>query len=316
MEVTVAVVSWNTRALLEECLASLQAEADAGLCEVWVVDNASGDGSPEMVRERFPWVRLLASEENLGFGAAVNAVAERSEGEWIALANADVRLEPGALAALLVAGERDPAAGAVAPRLLLRDGTVQHSVYPFPTLGVTLLTNLGAAALSPRLADRWCLPGRWDPNRTRIVPWAVGALLLVRRAAWDEVGGFDARQWMYAEDVDLGWRLAEAGWHTRYEPAALVHHAESAATAKAWGDSRSDRWHLATYAWLLRRRGLLNTRLVAAMNVGGALVRAAFLAPLAAVRRRRLGPPLRRELRTARAHRIGFAPRSALEAHR
>jgi N-acetylglucosaminyl-diphospho-decaprenol L-rhamnosyltransferase len=316
VEVTVAVVSWNTRALLEECLTSLQADAAAGRCEVWVVDNASGDGSPEMVRERFPWVRLLASEENLGFGAAVNAVAERSESAWIAVANADVRLEPGSLATMLLAGERDAEAGAVAPRLLLQDGTVQHSVYPFPTLGVTLLANLGVAALSPRLADRWCMPGRWNPDRPRIVPWAVGALLLVRRVAWDEVGGFDARQWMYAEDVDLGWRLAKAGWHTRYEPAALVHHAESAATAKAWGDSRSDRWHLATYAWLLRRRGLLITRLVAAMNVGGALLRAALLAPLAVIRRRRWGPPLRRELRTAGAHRVGFAPRSALEAHR
>jgi N-acetylglucosaminyl-diphospho-decaprenol L-rhamnosyltransferase len=316
VKVTVAVVSWNTRALLEECLTSLQADASAGLCEVWVADNASQDGSPEMVREEFPWVRLLASDANLGYGAAVNAVARRSESEWIAPANADVRLEPGALGTLLATGERDPAAGAVAPRLVLPDGTTQHSAYPFPTPGVTLLANLCVPAVIPGLSERWCLPGGWNAARPRAVPWAVGAFLLVRRAAWDEVGGFDEQQWMYAEDLDLGWRLAQGGWKTRYEPAAVVHHAESAATASAWGDSRSDRWHLATYAWLLRRLGLLTARLVAAINVFGALARAALLAPLALIRRGRWGPRFRTELRTARAHRIGFASRSTLEAHR
>jgi GT2 family glycosyltransferase len=316
VKVTVAVVSWNTRALLEDCLASLKDDAEEGLCEVWVADNASEDGSPEMVRERFPWVRLLANDENAGFGAAVNAVAAQSQSEWIAAANADVRATPGALQALLRAGAGDPRAGAVAPRLVLPDGSVQHSVFPFPTLTVTLLANLGAASLSRRLADRWCLPGGWDPDRPRRVPWAVGALLLVRRAAWDEIGGFDPRQWMYAEDLDLGWRLSRAGWHTRYEPAAVVHHQESAATTRAWGDGRSERWHRATYAWLLRRRGLLATRAIAALNVGGALARAALLAPAALIRRRRWGPPLRVALRTARAHLVGFAPRSELAGHR
>ena len=86
-----------------------------------------------------------------------------------------------------------------------------------------------------RIGDRYAVPGCWDKERRRRVPWAVAAFLLVRRRAWDEVGGFDDRQWMYAEDLDIGWRLARAGWATRYEPSAEVEHELGAATRKVWG---------------------------------------------------------------------------------
>jgi N-acetylglucosaminyl-diphospho-decaprenol L-rhamnosyltransferase len=125
--VAVAVVSWNTRELLRGSLESLRPDADAGLAEVWVVDNASSDGSAEMVRSDFGWTRLLPLDENVGFGAAVNRVATQTGAAWIAPANADVAVEPGALRALVEAGERDAAAGAVAPRLILPDGATQHS---------------------------------------------------------------------------------------------------------------------------------------------------------------------------------------------
>ena len=117
----------------------------------------------------------------------------------------------------------------------------------------------------------------------------------MRREAWDAAGGFDDAQWMYAEDLDLGWRLDRAGWHTRYEPSARVRHVASAATTQAWGDERTVRWQRATYAWMLRRRGPLRTRTAAALNVGGALARAALF-PKA--RRANLG--------WARLHRMGL----------
>jgi GT2 family glycosyltransferase len=124
--VVAAVVSYNTRELLARCLDAL-----AGV-DTWVVDNASRDGSAEMVRERFPAVRLEARRDNLGFGRAVNLVAERAgDWEWLAVANADTAPEPGALDALLRAGEQDPGAGALAPRLIRPDGSTQHSPYPF-----------------------------------------------------------------------------------------------------------------------------------------------------------------------------------------
>jgi GT2 family glycosyltransferase len=304
--VTVAVVSWNTRELLARCLDSLAADHAAGVADVWVVDNASSDGSADLVAERFPWVSLIASTENAGFGRAVNLVARRTRSEWIAPANADVRLCDGAITRLLAAGERHPEAAVIAPRLILPDGTTQHSVYPFPTLPFTLAHAAGAVRLHPRLARRWCIDGGFDPAVPRHVPWAVGAFLLVRRRAWDQVGGFDESQWMYAEDLDLGWRLRRAGWSARYEPSAEVLHAESAATVKAWGDARHARWHASTYRWIERRRGAGFARVVAAANVAGYTARAALhslrvLAGSEGARRAR-----RDALNAVRAHALGL----------
>jgi N-acetylglucosaminyl-diphospho-decaprenol L-rhamnosyltransferase len=313
--ITAAVVSWNTRELLDRCLESLQAEARAGRVDVWVLDNASTDGSAELVRERHPWAELVASPENLGFGAAVNRVAERTQGEWLLIANADIAVRPGAIEALLEAGRRDPGAGAIAPRLVLPDGSTQHSVFAFPTLPFAFVLNSGLFHLSSELGDRFALLDRWDDARARRVPWAVGACLLVRRAAWEQAGGFDERQWMYAEDLDLGWKLRQAGWATRYEPRAVVDHESAAATTKAFGgpEQIAARWQHSTYGWIARRRGPMRARLVAAMNFAGcglrylALTPAAWIAPARwRERRRALG-------RWTLVHAAGLAGRTKLE---
>lgn len=312
--VAVAVVSWNTRELLESCLTSLHGDHAAGRAEVWVVDNASHDGSAQMVRKRFPWVRLEPSDCNLGFGAAVNIVAARTDSVWIAPANADIAVTPGALAALMAAGERDPSAAVVAPRLLLPDGSTQHSVYRFPTLRFTLLFNSALYLGWPALGDRLLLDGYWDSNRPRRVDWAVGAFLLVRRTAWGQVGGFDARQWMYAEDLDLAWRLAQAGWRTRYVPDAHVLHHHSAAARAAWGDERTRRWVEATYSWMLRRHGVARTRVVAALNIIGGWFRAALELPGMARRRPQAWAMHAEWRRWARLHAIGLRSRTSLRA--
>lgn len=248
---------------------------------MWVVDNASTDGSADMVRREAPWATLVEAGGNLGFGAAVDLVSERTHSPWLAAANADIELMPGALEALLAAGDQADVAVA-APRLVLPDGRTQHSVHPFPTLVFTVAFNLGLPALSRRLATAWCLEGSFDPERARRVPWAVGALLLVRREAFAQVGGFDAEQWMYAEDLDLCWRLAGAGCWTVYEPGAVVHHAESAATTAAFGPDRAGRFMAATYRVIGRRRGRAVAIATAAVNVSGAWVRVVLMAPLAA----------------------------------
>lgn len=279
--VAVAVVSWNTRELLADCLDSIEPEMRAGRAEVWVVDNASSDGSADLVRERFPWAKLIALTENVGFGPAVNLVAERTDSPWLAVANADIELTPGALEKLIDVGRWLPRVGIVAPRLLLPDGTTQHSVYAFPTLRFTLAFNLGAGSLSRHRGDQMTLEGRWDPDRARYVDWAIGAFVLVRRAAWTAAGGFDPAQWMYAEDLDLGWRVAEAGYQTWYESTAAVRHRGAAATVQAWGDSRTEQWQRSTYAWMLRRRGARVTRACALVNTAGAGTRALLVAPLA-----------------------------------
>ena len=282
--VTVAIVSWNTRDLLERCLGSLAPEADQGRADVWVVDNASADGSADLVRERFGWVNLIASDQNLGFGTAVNLVASRTRSEWIASANADMALRPGALEAMLAAGARDPRAGAIAPRLVLPDGTTQHSVFAFPTITYSFLLAFAAFRLNRTVGDRLAFPGHWNSERARRVPWAVAAFLLVRRQAWEEVGGFDERQWMYAEDLDLGWRLRQAGWATRYEPAAHVDHESAASTTQLFGPELAPHWQRATYGCIARRRGSGYARGVALLNLVGAILRWGALVMWAASR--------------------------------
>ena len=271
-EVAAAVVSWNTRELLERCLRALEPDVRAGLAEVHVVDNGSTDGSPALVRERFPWAALAEPGENLGYGCAVNLVAGRTSTPWLAAANADVEVEPGALERMLAAG-RESGAGSVAPRLILPDGSTQHSVFGFAGLPSLLAFNGGLHRVVPALGERLLIPGHWDPERRRTVPWAMGALLLLRREAFEAVGGFDPAQWMYAEDVDLAWRLGRRGWHTLYEPSARVRHASAASTSQAFGARPEERWMMASYDWIERRRGRLRRVATALINLAGAAAR-------------------------------------------
>lgn len=311
-----AVVSWNTRKLLAACLRSLCPEFNAKRAAVWVVDNASCDGSADMVRSLFPWVRLIEPGQNVGFGAAVNRVAGVTDSPWIAPANADVEVSPGAFGSLLDAGERDPGTGIVAPRLLMPDGRTQHSVHAFPTVTLSAIFNLGLARLVPGLGNRLCLEGYWDADRRRRVDWVHGAFLLVRREAFDAVGGFDTQQWLYAEDLDLAWRLHRAGWSTVYEPEAKVRHAVSAATERAFGEDRARRQTAAAYAWMARRRGALVTRVFAAINWFGAAGRAAALTPLARARPARWGQRYARWRAYMQVHRLGLRSTAAILRHR
>jgi N-acetylglucosaminyl-diphospho-decaprenol L-rhamnosyltransferase len=315
--VAIAIVSWNTRELLRACLRSIEPEERSGRVETWVVDNASSDGSAEMARSEFPWARVVASSENLGFGPAINLVAQRTETPWIAIANADIELFPGALDALLATGAAHPRAGLLAPRLQLPGGQTQHSAYLLPTLGFTVAFNLGAAAISDRLAAQMLLEGYWRGDRSRRVGWALGAFLLARRTAWDAIGGFDPEQWMYAEDVDLGWRMAHAGWETWFEPGATVLHHGAAATSQLWGDERDERWQRSTYAWMLRRRGLAVTRAYGLINVLGAGARVLGYGAAARLRGGAWVDGRAQMVRYTRLHLANLrASRATLEQHR
>lgn len=314
--VVIAVVSWNTAILLDRCLASLRPEYEAGRAEVWVVDNASADGSAAMVAADHSWVTLAASQENLGFGPAVNHVAARTRAPFLAAANADVALASGALEALLDAARRHPRAGAFAPRLVTPGGATQHSVHPFPTVRTGLLLSTGLAQRGGA-ARRLPLEGHWDPTRARDVDWAHGAFLLVRRAAWDAVGGFDPEQWLYAEDLDLGWRLRRAGWTTRYVPEARVAHAVAAATAGRWDEQeRAVRTQRSAYAWMLARRGAAATRATALAHLAGPAVRSALLGAGFRLAPGRWGARAATQRRYVAMHRTGLEPHAALEAHR
>ncbi len=271
---------------------------------MWVVDNGSTDGSRELVRSRHPWATLLEPERNLGFGPAVNLVAARTSSPWIAPANADIELTPGALDALLTVAERHPRAAIIGPQLILPDGSFQPGIQPFPRASDALLRNLALYRLSPRLGARLCLPEYWDPESARAVDWVTGAFLLVRRRVFDAIGGFDKDLWMYAEDLDLCWRARQRGWEVRYEPAGRIHHALSVATERAFGDidRRAARMVRATYAWLERRQGRRAALRLAAAELTTVALRVAALIVLQRIRPARWTRARQESMRAFRLH--------------
>lgn len=217
-------MSWNTRDLLRRCLSSVDAQSlpeGHGSPEVFVVDNASSDGSPEMVRAEFPQVRLIENPGNVGFAAANNQALAIARGDLCILLNPDTELLPGALAALIGFMDDCPEAGAAGANLLNPDGTLQNSAYPMLGLGRELwrlyhLDRLRRLASYP-LAD-------WAGGSPRRVGVAQGACLALRREALDQVGLLDEQYFMYTEEVDLCYRLARAGWEVYWVPRARVLH--------------------------------------------------------------------------------------------
>lgn len=223
---SVAVVNFNTREHLRSCLASILPQAPSA---VIVVDNGSSDGTVEMIRSEYPGVTLLANSVNRGYGAAANQAVAASASPYVLLLNSDTQLRPRALAALGAHLDHHPAVALVGPRLLNPDGTPQPSCFPFPEPLVTFLQVFSFGSLIrrlPRVRDRYRQPSDM-PSR---VPWVLGAALAIRREAFAAVGGFDEAFFMYSEEVDLCYRLVQAGWEVHFLPLAEVTHVGGAST--------------------------------------------------------------------------------------
>ncbi len=201
--------------------------------DVILADNGSIDGAPEAAERDHPNVRLLRTGGNVGYGGAINrAVAEVDpEAEFVIVANPDVRWAPGSIDALLEAALRWPRAGALGPLIRDPDGTVYPSARHVPTLwGGAAHAILGGIWPS----NPWTRAYRQEDKdiSERAVGWLSGSCLLLRRAAFDSVNGFDSRYFMYMEDVDLGDRLARAGWLNVFVPTAEVTHAKGHAAGR------------------------------------------------------------------------------------
>jgi hypothetical protein len=243
--VTVIVVSFNTRDLLRACLASVRAAAP---CQTIVVDNASADGSAEMVRQEFPLVDLVASEENLGFVKANNLALGRATGQCALLLNPDAELTPGAVDSLASFLDAHAQAAVVGPRLAYADGSLQHSAFHFPTLLQTYFDFFPRPArlLTSGLNGRY--PRRdYDTSLPFKVDFVLGAAMMVRRAAVEGVGVMDEGYFMYCEEVDWCWRFRRAGWSVWCQPESLVVHHEAQS-------SRQTRWLSYTRKWSSRFR--------------------------------------------------------------
>jgi hypothetical protein len=219
---TVVIVTWNTRDLTAECVQSVLSNAAGQVPEIIVVDNASTDGTAELLAERLPAIRLIRNERNVGFAVASNQGASASGSELLLLLNSDARLLPGALPALLEILEREPRAAIVGARLVNADGSFQASHSRFPSLmrEFLMLSGLGRLLVGRRYPSR----GPEIERGPQVVDYVEGACLLVRRQAYQDVGGLDAGYFMYAEEVDLCYAVRHAGWQVWYQPAAVVVH--------------------------------------------------------------------------------------------
>jgi N-acetylglucosaminyl-diphospho-decaprenol L-rhamnosyltransferase len=221
VSVSVVVVSYNVRDHLARCL---EAVVDRGH-EVVVVDNSSTDGTPDLVRERFPSVRLIELPENRGFGAGNNAGMEVATGDWYLLLNADAWPVGDAVERLAAFGDERADAAVVGPRLLNSDGSLQRSVRGFPTLWRLATEYLFLRKLAPRTQAFNAFYGaRFDHESVREADWLYGACLLVRRRAAEEIGLFDEDFFLFSEETDWCYRFREAGWNVLFYPGAEVVH--------------------------------------------------------------------------------------------
>lgn len=236
-DVTISIVSYNTCDDLRNCLASLQARRDEGevTVEVVVADNQSVDGSVDMVRAEFPWVRVVETRGNLGYGRANNAGLAEARGRYYFVLNADTEVQPGALKVMRDFMDESPKAGCVGAQLILRDGSTQTSCARDPGLLAVFWEQTYLDKLLPNntITGNYLMTD-WDYKDRREVEQVCGACLFVRREAWKQIDGFDPAYFMYFEDTDFCIRLRRAGWSIYFIPEARIHHLLGSASAKNW----------------------------------------------------------------------------------
>jgi hypothetical protein len=264
------VITFNTRDLTVKALRHLLDSDQGADIRVLVHDNASADGTADALAREVPEADVVRCPDNLGFATGINRLLARSDAPWFMALNSDAWPEPGAIGTMVETAERWPTAAAVAPLLLRPDGALEHSTFPFPSVKVAAICAVGGyERWLGRRGDDLMLVGSWHHDRPRQVDWAVGAALLLRRSIADQVGPWDERFFMYAEDLEWGWRAARMGYPTRFEPAAIVRHIGGASSAKTYGSTTPLAYMRNTYRAYRRVRGPLSTATYRTLNVVG-----------------------------------------------
>lgn len=294
-DVRVGIVAWNVADELAACLAALPQALGELDAEVVVVDNASSDASPEVADRA--GVQVIRSPRNLGYARGMNLALAGTGARALMALNPDTVPLPGSLASLVRTLDARPDVGLVVPRLLDPHGDVEQSVHPFPSLGIVTAVNLlPGRLLPPALRDRWWLRGSIRPERSAPVPWATGAVHCIRRDAIGEGPPYSERWFIFVEDLDLCWRLAQQGWIRYLDADAVVVHVGNVSGRRAFGGARTARWVQESYDWYGHVHGPVRTRLFALVNLMGTL---RHLLPSVVRRRTRLRhhPELRVHLR-------------------
>jgi len=288
-DISISIVSYNTRDLLRACLASLEArrqEAEVAL-EIIVIDNGSNDGSAAMVRAEFPKVRLIEAGENLGYGRANNRALENASGRHFFILNSDTEVQPGALRALVDFLDQHPRAGAVTAQLILPDGSIQPSCATDPNLLKVFWEQTYLDKIFPhnKVIGGYTMT-HWNYNEMREVEQVAGAAVAVRREAWQQIGGFDPAFFMYFEDTDLCIRLRKAGWSIWFTPDAKVHHRVGASSDKDWQLRArmvaSLNW--SRYYYFSNRESTFKGKMLKALVVMGALLRLSAWSAIAIIK--------------------------------
>ncbi|TFB74345.1 glycosyltransferase family 2 protein [Cryobacterium glaciale] len=252
--VLVVTVTHNSGESLDAFLESLSQACETRHVSVVIVDNASADVNAVRTSAARLGATLIQSAENLGYGGGITLGVNSSplDSQYILISNPDVTFRPGAIDVLIQAADRLATAGSLGPQILDATGNVYPSARNLPSLS----TGVGHAVLG-RLwtSNPWSRRYRADenhPNLQRDAGWLSGACLLVRRSAYDSVGGFDSSYFMYFEDVDLGARLAQAGWRNVYVPSSVVTHTGAHSTAHS--ATQMERvHHKSAYLYLTRK---------------------------------------------------------------
>ncbi|PRY89309.1 glycosyltransferase family 2 protein [Donghicola tyrosinivorans] len=234
-ELTVIIVSYNTKQLTLACLETLYRNTHRTDFDVVVIDNASPDGSAEAIAQAFPQVTLIASDENLGFAAANNLIAQQAASEWLLLLNPDTEVHENAVDNLLAFAKAHPEAGITGGRTVFPDGSLNAlsclnritpwSAFCMATGMTTIFRN--SSFFNPENM------GSWKRDSVRQVDIVVGCFLMIRRELWQELGGFDLKFFMYGEEADLCLRAAKLGYQPMVTPDAQIMHLVGASSNKA-----------------------------------------------------------------------------------
>lgn len=224
-DVSIVVVSFNTKALLRECLQSIADESEGLVVQTIVVDNDSKDGSPQLVKEEFPEVELIETGVNLGFAGANNVGFKQCRGRYVVLLNSDAFLQPGSLRLSVKKMDEDPAIGLGGARLVGRDGSWQPSARMFPSVLNDFLTLSGLAAKYSQSKFFGRVDRTWaSPDEEADVDWVPGAFSIVPRGLLEKIQYFDEDFFLYYEEVDLCRRIKKLGYRVCYWPDVVVVH--------------------------------------------------------------------------------------------
>jgi len=249
---SIIIVSWNTKEYLLSCLRSIFEEEGGAFREVIVADNGSQDGSGREVKKAFPLVHLIQNEKNLGFAKAVNQGLQKASGKYALLLNPDTRVKPGAIERLISFMEVHPDVGVSGAQLLKSNGSKQDSIANFPSLATELLNKNLLRWLSPRK-----FPGKERIYSEPIdVDSVIGACMMVRREAWEQVGLLDEDYFLFLEETDWCYRMKKAGWEIYHVPDAKVYHFQGKSAQKEKKRARVE-YFRSRYHFFKKNRGNL-----------------------------------------------------------